>query len=128
MSNYYTPCFYRINFVVIPSYIELPVEFCWWCRFYKLKLRAITKRCTYRLINVLAVFKISPGSFCCGFLLNKIFNFIAEETLRRLLSGWSQNLVWRKPLCLYLCYIIITIIFVIININISIVMITVLLS
>ena len=24
MSNYYAPCFYRINFVVIPSYIELP--------------------------------------------------------------------------------------------------------
>ena len=24
MSNYYAPCFYRIDFVVIPSYIELP--------------------------------------------------------------------------------------------------------
>ena len=24
MSNYYAPCFYRINFVVILSYIELP--------------------------------------------------------------------------------------------------------
>ena len=24
MTNYYTPCFYRIDFVVIPSYIELP--------------------------------------------------------------------------------------------------------
>ena len=24
MSNYYVPCFYRIDFVVIPSYIELP--------------------------------------------------------------------------------------------------------
>ena len=24
MSNYYTPCFYRIDFVVIPSYIDLP--------------------------------------------------------------------------------------------------------
>ena len=23
MSNYYAPCFYRIDFVVIPSYIEL---------------------------------------------------------------------------------------------------------
>ena len=29
MSNYYAPCFYRIDFVVIPccSYIELP---CWY--------------------------------------------------------------------------------------------------
>ena len=26
MSNYYAPCFYRIDFVVIPSYIELPCE------------------------------------------------------------------------------------------------------
>ena len=24
MSNYYAPCSYRIGFVVIPSYIELP--------------------------------------------------------------------------------------------------------
>ena len=24
MSNYYAPCFYRIGFVVIPSYIERP--------------------------------------------------------------------------------------------------------
>ena len=24
MSNYYAPCFYRIDFVVILSYIELP--------------------------------------------------------------------------------------------------------
>ena len=24
MSNYYAPCFYRIDVVVIPSYIELP--------------------------------------------------------------------------------------------------------
>ena len=24
MSNYYAPCFYRIGFAVIPSYIELP--------------------------------------------------------------------------------------------------------
>ena len=24
MSNYYAPCSYRIDFVVIPSYIELP--------------------------------------------------------------------------------------------------------
>ena len=24
MSNYYAPCFYRVDFVVIPSYIELP--------------------------------------------------------------------------------------------------------
>ena len=24
MSNYYVPCFYRIDFAVIPSYIELP--------------------------------------------------------------------------------------------------------
>ena len=24
MNNYYAPCFYRINFVIIPSYIELP--------------------------------------------------------------------------------------------------------
>ena len=24
MSNYYAPCFYRIDSVVIPSYIELP--------------------------------------------------------------------------------------------------------
>ena len=24
MSNYYEPCFYRIDIVVIPSYIELP--------------------------------------------------------------------------------------------------------
>ena len=24
MCNYYAPCFYRIGFVVIPSYIELP--------------------------------------------------------------------------------------------------------
>ena len=24
MSNYYAPCFYRINFAAIPSYIELP--------------------------------------------------------------------------------------------------------
>ena len=24
MSNYYAPCFYKIGFVVIPSYIELP--------------------------------------------------------------------------------------------------------
>ena len=24
MSNYYAPCFYRIDFVFIPSYIELP--------------------------------------------------------------------------------------------------------
>ena len=24
MSNYYAPCFYRIDFFVIPSYIELP--------------------------------------------------------------------------------------------------------
>ena len=24
MSNYYAPCFYRIDFVVIPSYIEIP--------------------------------------------------------------------------------------------------------
>ena len=24
MSNYYAPCFYRIDFVVIPSYMELP--------------------------------------------------------------------------------------------------------
>ena len=24
MNNYYAPCFYRINFVVIPSCIELP--------------------------------------------------------------------------------------------------------
>ena len=24
MSNYYAPCLYRIDFVVIPSYIELP--------------------------------------------------------------------------------------------------------
>ena len=24
MSNYYATCFYRINFAVIPSYIELP--------------------------------------------------------------------------------------------------------
>ena len=24
MSNYYEPCFYRIDFDVIPSYIELP--------------------------------------------------------------------------------------------------------
>ena len=24
MRNYYAPCFYRIDFVVIPCYIELP--------------------------------------------------------------------------------------------------------
>ena len=24
MSNYYAPCFYRIDFVVIPSYLKLP--------------------------------------------------------------------------------------------------------
>ena len=24
MSNYYAPCFYKVNFVVIPSYIEVP--------------------------------------------------------------------------------------------------------
>ena len=24
MSNYYAPCFYKIDFDVIPSYIELP--------------------------------------------------------------------------------------------------------
>ena len=24
MSNYYAPCFYRIDFVVIPSFVELP--------------------------------------------------------------------------------------------------------
>ena len=30
-----------------------------WCMFYKLKLREIAKRCTYRSINVRAVFEIS---------------------------------------------------------------------
>ena len=28
MSNYYAPCFYRIGFVVIPSYIERPCFDC----------------------------------------------------------------------------------------------------
>ena len=27
MSNYYAPCFYKIEFFVIPSYIELPCFF-----------------------------------------------------------------------------------------------------
>ena len=27
MSNYYAPCFYRIDFVVIPSYIKLPCSY-----------------------------------------------------------------------------------------------------
>ena len=29
MSNYYEPCFYRVDFDVIPSYIELP-----WCHHF----------------------------------------------------------------------------------------------
>ena len=27
MSNYNAPCFYRIDFIVVPSYIELPLIF-----------------------------------------------------------------------------------------------------
>ena len=41
MSNYCAPCFYRIDFVVIPSYIELP---CWnQCYFLQEKWKDLSK-------------------------------------------------------------------------------------
>ena len=110
------------------------------CRI-KLKLREIAKRCTYRSINILAVFEISQENICCknlsgeclvrGFSLDKVSNFIWGETYRRLSFKWFlkcfRSMVWVKPLvsCLYLLYVII-IIFVITDINISIKIITLL--
>ena len=38
---------------------------------YKLKLREIAKRCTYRSINILAVFEISQENVCCENLSGK---------------------------------------------------------
>ena len=37
MSNCYAPCFYRIDFVVIPSYVELPWYVCPICYHQALK-------------------------------------------------------------------------------------------
>ena len=34
MSNYYAPCFYIIDFVIIPFYIELPWSFILYARLY----------------------------------------------------------------------------------------------
>ena len=80
-------------------------NFCWWCSFYKLKLREITKRCTYRSINILAVFEISQENVWCenfsgecllwGFSLDKVSNFVWEETIRRLLF-WVISEMFRK--------------------------------
>ena len=55
-------------------------------RFYKLKLREIAKRCTYRSINIMTVFEISQENVCCenlsgeclvrGYSSDKVSNFI----------------------------------------------------
>ena len=54
----------KIGIVVTLPTISVKSD-CWWCRFCKLKLRAIVKRCTYQSINIVAVFEFSQENICC---------------------------------------------------------------
>ena len=84
MSNYHVPCFYRINFVVIPSYIELP----WWHEHYvniRQKSYKICLECVYILILLRPVRSLRYEYFlylliCPEFCLN----YFRKEKLNRL--------------------------------------------
>ena len=80
-------------------------NFCWWCRFYKLKLRATAKRCSYKSTNILTVFETSQENV--RFSLDKSPT-LSKRNMCRLPSGnfWNVSKVWSLARCLYLCYII----------------------
>ena len=89
MSNYYVPCVYRIDFVVIPSYIELPWYF-----------ELITD--SLELFDWTSQLKISPTTKCKmypsiikikqKFKLNKKFSFqcVSEAAVRKFVKTCSQ--------------------------------------
>ena len=117
MSNYYTPCFYRIGFVVIPFYIELPwlnyvLVFChalliiikpnlfvFIFLFFNFLLLWNLKLTKFRYLSVIPIKKISTTS--CGKFYTKANSLVKGRSVKIVfkLQENTREQKWRLLLC-----------------------------
>ena len=86
MSNYYAPCFYRIHFVGIPSYIELP-----WINAAPLNVYVILHYHLYFCKDVFSNVYISVNTTLeCSYL------FFVFYTTERMVGGHQKHVIFHS--------------------------------